>query len=132
MDIFFSDPTQVPLPPGEVRIRTFTAEPHPDGHRVRLYLELTPFQKRPNGEITIVDSAENEVANLSIIETLEPHMEFTVHLREANHADALRAIATIYYLPEPSMIEEPDEFEARWSNKMVVDSAQTSFRFEGE
>ena len=42
MDIFFQDPTDIPLPPEEVRIRELTAEPWPDGRRVRVYVELTP------------------------------------------------------------------------------------------
>jgi hypothetical protein len=44
MDIFFHDPTDIPLPPAEVRIRQFKGEPWPDGRRVKLTLELTLFE----------------------------------------------------------------------------------------
>lgn len=81
MDIFFSDPTAIPLPPDEVRVKELRAEPWPDKRRVRVYLEITPFQQRPNGNITITDAAGEEVASVSFIETIDPKMEFTIHLR---------------------------------------------------
>jgi hypothetical protein len=52
MDIFFADPSEVPLPPNEVRIRELNVEPWPDGNRLRVYLEVDPFQKRPNADLT--------------------------------------------------------------------------------
>jgi hypothetical protein len=97
MEIFFTDPTDIPLPPDEVRIRQFRAEPWPDGRRVRVCLEITPFQKRPNGELSIHDADGNEVASLTIIETIDPKMDLTVHLRVPEPAGAYTARAIIYY-----------------------------------
>ena len=56
MDIFFQDPTEVPLPPNEVRIRALRAETYPDGQRVRVYLEVDPSQQRPSADLAIRDS----------------------------------------------------------------------------
>ena len=81
MDIFFHDPTDLPLPPDEVHIRDFRAQLYPDGRRVRIYLEISPFQKRPSGEITIISPSGNPVANANIIETVDPKLELTMHLR---------------------------------------------------
>ena len=70
MDIFLQDPADIPLPPDEVRIRELRAEPYPDQRRVRILLETTPFQQRPNCEIQVMDEAEKMVASLSIIESM--------------------------------------------------------------
>src|SRR5512139_2447106 len=97
MDIFFTDPTDIPLPPGEVRIRSFRAEPWPDKRRVRVLLELTPFQKGPNSEIEIRNAEGNEVASLTIIETINPKMEMTIHLRGDVPAGFYTALVMVYY-----------------------------------
>ena len=97
MDIFFQDPTDIPLPPEEVRIRSLTAEPWPDEHRVRVYVELTPFQTRPNGEINITNKDEEEVASVSFIETIDPKMQFTLHLRTPETQGEYTVNALIFY-----------------------------------
>jgi len=97
MDIFFQDPTDIPLPPEEVRIRELSAEPWPDGHRVRVYVELTPFQTRPNGEINITNKDEEEVASVSFIETIDPKMQFTLHLRTPETQGEYSVNASIFY-----------------------------------
>ena len=133
MDIFFQDPSDIPLPPEEVRIRQFRAEPWPDNRRVRVYLEITTVQKRPNGEIKITDAPGTEVANLSIIETIDPKMDFTVHLRADVIGGQYTASATVYYYEqEPPNPEgengEPENQPAPLPTKIkVVDEAQTTF-----
>jgi len=98
MDIFFQDPTEIPLPPNEVRIRQLRAEPWPDNRRVRIYLELTPFQKRPNGEVRILGIGGEEVASVTIVEAIDRKMEFTVHLCGAPAEGEYIVIATVYYI----------------------------------
>lgn len=124
MDIFFTDPTDIPLPPGEVRIRQFRAQPRPDGLRVKLYLELTPFLQRPNGEIWVRNALGEELASISIIETMDPKMEFTVHLRGAERVAPIRASVQIFYLEEPPEGQElPPDQRAR----LDVDQSQLTF-----
>ena len=81
MDIFFSDPNDIPLPPEEVAIRNIVAEPYPDGHRIKIQIEITPFQQRPNLEVVLLNPLENPVASISIVEAIESRMDFTLHIR---------------------------------------------------
>lgn len=97
MDIFFTDPTDIPLPPEEVRIRHFRAEPWPDKRRVQVYLEITPFQKGPNSEIEIRNADGDEVASLTIIESINPKIDVTIHLRGGEPAGVYTASAMVYY-----------------------------------
>jgi hypothetical protein len=138
MDIFFQDPEDIPLPPDEVRIRTLQAEPWPDRRRVLVYLELTPFQQKPNAEINVVDENGEEVTNLSIIETINPKMEFTIHLRTPQTGGEYRVSSKVYYtqmdLPEqnnPSR-EQPTQKPPPPppTEIMVVDTATTTFKID--
>ena len=69
------------LPPEQVRFSELHVEPWPDGRRVRVHITITPFQKRPNLEARIVNKDEEETASISIIETMENKMVFTMHIR---------------------------------------------------
>jgi hypothetical protein len=106
MDIFFADPDAIPLPPKEVRIQTLDAEPYADGRRVRVRLELTPFLKRPNADLSILNAREEEVASASIIETMEPKMELTLHLRGASQPGDYTLAARVFYREEPPEEQE--------------------------
>jgi hypothetical protein len=129
MDIFFQDPTAIPLPPQEVRIKSLSAELWPDNRRVSVILEVTPFQKRPSGEVNISNPLGVEVASVSIIESIVPRMEFTMHLRGENPAGEYRLSATLYYLSEAESQEHPNEERQR----MVVDERSVLFEIrEGE
>ena len=124
MDIFFQDPTEVPLPPQDVRIQELRVEPWADGRRVRVHLLLTPFQKRPSLEVVIHNSTEDPVAQVSIIETMTRKLEFIMHLREEEPAGAYTARAVLYY--EPAVDEKTVELEQK-PEPVVVDRAEASF-----
>ena len=130
MDIFFSDPSDIPLPPAEVRIRQIEVHPWSDGRRVRVYLEVTPFQKRPNGEINITNANGDELASISIIETMDPKMEFVLHLRGAELLGPFLASATIFYVDESSASAENDDKSFEQRRRFVVDQAYTSFSLD--
>lgn len=101
MDIFFEDPSEVPLPPEEVRIRELRAEPWPDGRRVKVYLEVDPFQKRPNLDVFIMDREEEVVADISLIETMTRKMEFTMHIRQKKSGSYTLRVILYYTSPLP-------------------------------
>ncbi len=138
MDIFFQDPDDIPLPPDEVRIREFRADPWPDGRRVRVYLEVTPFQRRPSGEINIVDDQGEEVTSVSIIETIDPKMEFTLHIPSPKRSVDYIASSIVFYAETETA--EGNEATGKQASEesvplppskiTVVDQAKTTFRIE--
>ena len=136
MDIFFQDPNDVPLPPEEVRIREFTVEPWPDGRRVRVNVELTPFQKRPNGEINIKNGDGEEVASVSFIETIDPNIQFTMHLRTLETLGEYTITATVFY-PNLETAQNTDENQSQESlllpkEIMVVDQSTLKFTISSD
>jgi len=127
MDIFFQDPNEVPLPPDQVRIREFKPLPWPDGRRVRIYLEIDPFQKRPNAEIFIRNQSGSIVAEVDIIETMTRKMELNLHLRESEPEGVYTAHVIVYYQQVPSAEDTGEEAAANLPARMVVDEAKQGF-----
>ena len=126
MDIFFSDPNDVPLPPEDVHIRKFTAEPWPDKHRVRVYLKISPFQMRPSGEIVITDTGGRQVAVANFIETMVANMEINLHLRADDTQGAYQVTATLFYLQEIAEGDGENDTFVR-PDKIQVDQAVFDF-----
>jgi hypothetical protein len=129
MDIFFQDPSAVPLPPDEVKIVELRAESWPDKKRVKVTLEITPFLKRPNGEISLIDAKGNEVSIVNIIESIETKMEITLHLRGVDPEGDFLVSASIYYTEEPISNGEEVEVDMIKQKRLVVDRAETRLHF---
>ncbi len=134
MDIFFQDPSEIPLPPDEVRIRLLRAEPWSDGRRVKITLEVDPFLKRPSAEVVITDSQGRLAAQASVIESMARKMEFNMHLRQSPSSGRYTVSAILFYsdpIPEPSASEEGREPEPlSLPEAKTVDRAETTFTVE--
>ena len=107
MDLFFPEDHLKRVAPEETHITGLTAEPYPDGYRLRVNIEVTPFQKRPHLEVVLNDAAGEEVASTSIVEPMSWKMEFTMHIRgELNNPYTVKA--KLFYPDGPSA--EPQTF----------------------
>lgn len=125
MDIFFQDPTEIPLPPEEVRIRDVSVKPYSDAKRVRVRIELDPFQKRPSLELVIEDSQKLQVAQARVIETMGRQLEMTLHLRDSHPGGAYTLHVMLYYEEIPQTKEDEPVNEV--PEPLVVDRRQASF-----
>ena len=81
MDFFFPEDQLQRMTPEETRITSLTAQPYPDGYRLHVNIEMTPFQKRPHLEVLLNDSNGDEVASTTIVEPMGWKIEFTMHIR---------------------------------------------------
>ena len=122
-DIFFAEPDQVPVPPDEVRIRKLKATPQADGRRVSVLIDVTPFQKRPNMELVILNSMREKVADLNVVEAIDNKMDFTVHLREAQTGGTYTARLTVLY-SNFDEIEQDENFQADSPNDFFEKTSQ--------
>lgn len=105
MDFFLPEDNLTRAVPEETHITTLAAQPYPDGRRLRVNLEITPFQKRPYIEITLTDANGQEIATTSIVEPLSWKLEFTMHIRgELQNPYTLNA--HLYY-PENGPSDQP-------------------------
>jgi len=111
MELPIVDPDQVPLPPENVRIRAVNVEPYPDGRRLRLEIELTPFQMPPNLEVWIENVEGERIAHTNIIGTTIPQMKLTMHLKGKNVVGVHRLWLLLSYEEEGEIERRPFEFE---------------------
>ena len=100
MEFFFPEDGLARMTPEETRITSLSAEPYADGERVRVDLEITPFQKRPHIEVSLTDAHGHEVASASVIEPMSWKLEFTLHLRGAA-AGPFTLAAQLFYPEGP-------------------------------
>jgi hypothetical protein len=107
MDFFFPEDNLTRNVPEETRITLLSAQPYPDGRRIHVNIEMTPFQKRPHVEIVLTDADHEEVASTTIVEPMSWKLELTMHVRgELNNPYTLEA--TLYYPDGPR--QEPQTF----------------------
>ncbi len=99
-EVEFFEPEEIPQPPEAVKIESLAARVYPDGRRVRLDIQLTPFLERPNLEFSITDSEGHEVAALSVIESMDAHFEMTAHLRGPQPVGRYTLHGELFYAPE--------------------------------
>ena len=101
MDFFFPEDNLNRMTPEETHITSLKGEPYPDGYRLHVNIEITPFQKRPHIEVTLTDCDGDEVASSTIVEPLSWKLEFTMHIRgELKNPYTLEA--RLYYPDGPS------------------------------
>jgi hypothetical protein len=108
-NIFFFDSQEAPLPPDRMAITKLTAQPYPDGSRVKMELKVTPFLERPNLEIYARKVDGPIVAEMSVIETMTPDLEFTLHIRGVDSLEGDYILrAELYYeeRTKPLVVEE--------------------------
>lgn len=127
-DIFFTEAGEAPVPPDEVRIRELDAQPRPDGRRIKVHTELTPFQKRPNIEVLIHNAIGAEVAAVSVVEAIDSKMDFTMHLREPQTGGHYTLSMNVFYADvEAAQGSAPSAGEMLRGAKTLVDQRQVVF-----
>lgn len=97
MFLQIEDPSEVPLPPDDVRIKEVVFKPYPDRRRVRMLLKITPFQSPPNIAVVVEDAREREVSSLSIIGATEATMSLTIHIRDPETEPPITVTMTVGY-----------------------------------
>jgi hypothetical protein len=115
MELSFFDSNEAPVPPEDVRVRSLNVEPYPDGKRLALDLDVTPFQEAPDLAIRIQDRHDNLIASTDVIEASDPKMRLTIHIRGPAPQGPLAAVVEVHY-----------------QDQGQVDSKQVGFEFPNE
>ena len=105
MEFFINDPNLIRYAPADVRLLDLRAEADGEKKRLRVALELTPFQQRPNIELNLTDPEGNEAASASIIEPVGWKLELTLHIRRVDSADGKYTLAASLSYPELGEID---------------------------
>ena len=107
MDFFFPEDNLKRMTPEETDITSLSGEPYPDGYRLRVNIQITPFQKRPHIDVLLTDASGAEVGSTTIVEPMGWKLEFTMHIRgELKNPYTLEA--KLYYPDGPT--KDPHTF----------------------
>lgn len=110
MDFFLPRDDLPRMGPEDTRIESLHVEPYPDGERLLVKIQLTPFQVRPHIELTLSDAHGDEVAAASIVEPLSWQLQLTLHLRGAS-AGPFRLEARLFFPDGPQTEPVSTAFE---------------------
>jgi hypothetical protein len=125
MNPFFRDPNEIRHPPEDVRLLEMQILPTGPSGRVRIKIQLTPFEKRPCVEVSILAADGGEAAHTNILETFLPELEFTMHLRHPHPGSEYSVEAIVYYQKLPEVTDTPIDISL--PEPMVVDRHHTVF-----
>lgn len=101
MDFFFPEDNLNRMTPEETKILNLSATPYSDGYRLRVNIEITPFQQRPQVEVLLTDADGDEIASTTIVQPMSWKLEFTMHIRgELNNPYTVEA--KLFYPDGPS------------------------------
>ena len=106
MEFFINDPNTLRYPPSETRLLDLRASPDSEGKHLRVDLELSPFQQRPDIDITLKDSAGNDIASASIIEPVSWKLELNLHIRRTTLLAGKYTLAARLYYPELGEVDQ--------------------------
>ncbi len=100
LDLNLVDPDHIPLPPEAVRFEGISIEPLADGRRLRLKIDLTPFQQRPNLLIEAKGPSGRDAGEVSVLEAMDARMELTFHLRGPEESGPYELHFQVFYHDE--------------------------------
>lgn len=98
MDInFYDDPNDRPVMREDVRIRDMQLEVSPEGRRVAVDFDITPFIERPSIQLFVVNASGEKAGSLTVIETLDNKFGLVIHLRDKEPTETYEIHAHVYY-----------------------------------
>lgn len=103
MDInLIDDPNLVPKPRDEIAIQSLKAIPFADGRRIRVDIQITPFnpQDRPSLQLITTMADGTELASMEVVSTMQSSLRLTVHLRQPGSTDGTYTVeARLFFDP---------------------------------
>ncbi len=75
----FDNSDESPRPLEDVRITEVQVQVLPDGRRVLVSVNLTPFFEKPNFDVTLLRD-DVEARSLSVVGAMDTHTQLTMHL----------------------------------------------------
>lgn len=110
MDLNLVDPEDVPRPRDEVRLRQLAVTPMPDGRRLRIDIEMTPFLERPTLDLDVLNPIGESLVRTTVVEADSPSFSLTMHLREAPQDGEYTLRGSLSYTSSPTQDIREERF----------------------
>lgn len=110
MDIEFFESDHLPKASHEVKVEDVSAEPYPDGRRVRVMVRVTAFLEQPNLTISASDSAGHELGESEILGAMTKVNSLVLHLRGPRPEGDVTVKVALYFPDKPVQSEKSVTF----------------------
>lgn len=122
---FFDDNDHSPKMREDVRLLRTRLEVSPEGKRIAVDLELTPFIERPTIDLRLYDDEGKLAGMLKIIETLDTFNRVVMHLRGEQASDHYTFVMQVYFanVDEDLQRMDVDQWQQRfeWTAGNIVE-----------
>ena len=94
---FYEDPIRRPRARQEVRFNQLGLFMHEDRGRFVVGFDLTPFEERPSIQVFVSDESGENVASLTIIDSIKTNFHVTMHLPNNQRNSLYKVSALLFY-----------------------------------
>jgi hypothetical protein len=94
------EPRKRSLPEHAAKIQSLVGDLSDDRRKVRVTVELSREDTKPDLELRLLDAEDIEVSHTTIIEAFGPSMSFTMHLRKEKVKFPLTLTCQMSYLDD--------------------------------
>ena len=109
MGFFQIDPNIEKMMPADTRLLNMHAEPYANGKRVKVSLDITPFQQKPYLDLSLTDSLGKVLAATSIVEPVSWNLELNLHIRNSSIPQSgICKLSAILSYPELGEVDRRD------------------------
>jgi hypothetical protein len=109
MEFFLTDPNIERTLPADTRLINLRAEPYSEGRRLKVTLDLTPFQQKPYLDLALTDFSGELIAATSIVEPITCRLELNLHIRKVGEAqDGPYKLTAIISYPDLGEVDRRD------------------------
>lgn len=100
MDELSLEPRKRVLPEHPAEITALSAELSEDMKKLRVSVELSRDDTRPDIELRLLDAKAAEISRATIVENFGPSANFTLHIRREDPALPLKLVCQLVYLDD--------------------------------
>jgi hypothetical protein len=109
MGFFQTDPNVERMVPADTRLLNLRAEPYSDGKRLKVGLDLTPFQQKPYLDLALTNSSGELVATTSIVEPVNWNLELNLHIRKTSiSSNGVYKLTVVISYPDLGEVDRRD------------------------
>ena len=106
----------------EIEILSLEAIPYPDGRRIKVIFQLSPFTKEPSALITLADDDGHIIASVNIVNIFTSENEITLHVAEKDALSGSYEVKlNLFHITEEEI--EGDEQHVRIMQSPITSTA---------
>lgn len=97
---FFDNSAETPKVREDVRLNKIGLYVYPDGRRIAVGFDMTPFLEPPSVQVTALNQLGMQAGSLTVIQANEANFYLVMHLRDAEPTNPYHISVELFYRTE--------------------------------